>query len=293
MKHSLLVLAAGILISLCSCASDEDKALKTVSQFVEAVNEKNIERQHQLFPKSALGSCQDVNLNIDGATVTKNGETFVITLPGTIEFFVKNNSGEFVIEDSRMFLVQSLDTKYDASMNGMIERIISSNSKSESTKYGVAIKSGMISGKGIDSDVYLLEQLGSISDDNDFIMYLKRKYPEALQGNMKTLDIKQKRIGNIYRVDVLSESGGNLGGYVGATVYNKEGQRVTRNVGNMSPSAPGDRQSTMVLFKSDVVGNIGNIEVDYILDGLTDLDCLLFFAPLNDNDYQEYLKSKN
>lgn len=292
MKQPILILAAGLVLSLCSCASDEDRAKETVSQFVESVNQKNFNLQKQVFPKSIIGSCQDLNLSMDGATVTKRGETFIVTLPGSIEFFVKESSGKFVIEDSRMVLVQSLDTTYDSSMNGIIERAFSSTSKSEGIKYGIAIKTGMINGKGIDSDVTLLEKLGSLSDNSDFIMFLKRKYPDAMQGNMKTLDIKQKRIRHHYRVDILSESGGNVGGYVGATVYNKEGKRVARKVGEMSASVPGDRQSTMILFNSDVVGNVGKIEVDYIdyiLDNLNDLDCLLFYAPLSPNDYQEFL----
>ncbi|MDE6485405.1 MAG: hypothetical protein K2L14_08435 [Duncaniella sp.] len=291
MKHPILFFVFGILCSLCSCTSDEDKALQTVKQFAEAVQNKNVDLQKELFPLSTLGSCNGV-IDLNGATVKKGGDIFTVSLPGSRVFYVEKTAGKFVIEDSRNVLVESIDTNYDDSMNAMYTKALLNKRNTESTKYGIGVKSGMIKGKGIDTDVTLLKNLNSLNENNDFVKFLGQKYPDAMQGNMKTLDVKQKRIGGLYRVDVLSESGGNAGGYVAATVFNKDGRRVARNVGKIEGSATGDRQSTMILFKSDVVGEIGKIEVDYILDNLDDMDCLLYFAPLSTTDYQDFINQK-
>lgn len=275
LKYVTLWAIALCLMSLCSCASDEDKALQTVKDFTQAVNTYNTAKQRELYPNShSLGEgCLQNNLNFDNATVEKIGENFIVSKSKDCFFEVTKKGEQFIITDSKKILKGS----------DFVEGVLTD----------IAVATGLTKGRGAETDVVWLKNTRSLMGNSEFLEFLKNKYSDALTGYMKTLSVKHKPVMSIYRVDVLFESGGNEGVDVTATVYNKDGKRVGQRTRSVGPTAKGDRESVLLTFKTDAVSPVGRIDVTYAPQGYSeDVELLRRFAPLSKGDYQEFLNSK-
>lgn len=269
-------MAIGSVLFLCSCTSDEDKALQTVKDFTVVHPYSNYPKQPELYPNIlSLGEVglRD-NLNFDNATVEKVGDNFIVSKSKDCYFEVTKKGDQFIITDSKNVLKGS----------DYVEGILTD----------IALATGLIKGGGAETDIVRLNNIIlSLSINDEFLEFLKNKYPDALTGNMKTISVKHKQVRNIYRVDVLFESGGNGGVNVTATVYNKSGKRVSQKTRSVGPTAEGDRESVMLLFNTNAVAPVGKIDVTYTLPGYSqDIELLHRFAPLSKGDYQEFLNSK-
>ncbi len=288
-QKNLLIWVIGLLLmGLCSCSkvsqseTDEDRALRTAVEYLDTtltmdeMSERgryNHSRAAELYPNSSpwffkikgIGDFKD-------ATVKKEGDKFIVYVSDDCLFYVEKKDEEFIISDSKNIIDLTLFSDHE------LRPILHATGVYDYFKE--------------ETDQTKLKHLREI-EKSGFIDYLKDKYPDALTGGNKTISIKHSPVMSIYRVDVLFESNGGEGVYVTVTLYNKAGKQVGQKTKTVGPMAKGERESLLFTFKTDVVGQVGKIDVAYRPYGCgSDKESLYKFAPLSTNDYNEFLNSK-
>lgn len=289
-KYFFFLSIACIFTSLFSCNSsvggpketDEDIALQTVVEFLDstmAVSDMksgiayNHQRAQELYPTAAPWFFTKKGIaDFKNASVDREGDKFIVSNSKDCFFYVEKKDDKFIITDSKNILD--------------IEFCIHHELRP------IFLDTGVLNSIQEETDQARLKIINELVN-SDFVDYLKNKYQDALSGYSKTISVKKQTVGRFYRVDVLFESGYNQALDVIVTVFNNMGKQVGQKTKSVGSLAKGERESVMVAFKNDVIGQVGKIDVTYRPSGIwSDTDLLQNFAPLSTTDYQEYLKSK-
>ncbi|MBD5230272.1 MAG: hypothetical protein HDS69_09625 [Bacteroidales bacterium] len=286
-KHFIAMIAIVIAFAgISSCKSDktsdkEDEklsAIKVAEEFVEAANTGSNYKIKELYPESKLGTVDTENLTTEGATIKDEGDYYIVSLPNNKSLYIKKSGEKYIIFDSERILTYPKTGDVYKDIN-----YIGANSILNTT--------GLRAEKKISTDIEWLNQIHALVNGDPFVSYLKNKYPDALNGNNKTIKVNKRLSSKYYYVDVVFESGGQDMVEVIATAYDKNGKRLTQESRHVSPSGKGDRTSVLLMFDSYATGKIDRIDVKYSVGLDNEAGLIGLFAPLQETDFSEYKNS--
>lgn len=280
MNRRIIIPALCGIIGLlaCSCASDETKAKEVVKSFCEAYDAGQSDKTAELYPEFIAGKANTPLINTENLNASLEDGVYKVEDGGNHIFYVEKSDGKFTIKDSKNVIEWQSELKGDitaAKVLGMVD--------------------------DCSTDMQCIKAYQMLQNGSDLINFLNNKYPQAKVYGVVVDKVQQKKEGGygIYWLELkafLKSGSIEPLGLINVNFICKDAEGNVVTIKQSPEDLPAN--STTVVNQMVDLDNFPNVkDVSVMLTpfntpkGLSDIDLLCVFAPLDKQDYQEYLNS--